>query len=88
MTFPVGLPAIIDIILFPPAKYDFNNSVSFNACASKVATSAVIAGHSSNDLEFFIDRTFRAPTSSFSDKLELIFPFFVVTVGKGASQVD
>ena len=88
MTFPVGLPAIIDIILFPPAKYDFNNSVSWNACASKVATSAVIVGHSSNDLEFFIDRTFRASTSSFSDKLELIFPFFLVKMGEGASKLD
>jgi len=26
------------IILFPPAKYDFNNSVSLNAFASKAAT--------------------------------------------------
>jgi len=28
--------------LFPPAKQDFNNSVQFNAFASKAATSAVI----------------------------------------------
>jgi len=31
-------------ILFPPAKEDFNNSVQFNAFASKAATNAVIAG--------------------------------------------
>jgi len=88
MTFPVGLPA--KIILFPPAKYDFNNSVSLNAFASKAATSPVIVGHSSNDLQFFTDRTFRASTSSFSAKLKLnsALPFFLVTVGEGVSQVD
>jgi len=32
------------IILFPPAKWDFNNSVQFNALASKAATNAVIVG--------------------------------------------
>jgi len=78
------------IILFRPAKYDFNNFVSLNAFASKAATSAVIVGHSSNHLEFFIDRTFGASTSSFSAKLKLnsAFPFFLVTAGKGALQVD
>ena len=50
------------IILFPPAKYDFN-FVSLNAFVSKAATSAVIVGHSSNDLKFFIDLTFRASIS-------------------------
>ena len=39
---------------------DFNNSVSLNTFASKAATRAVFVGHSSNDLEFVIDRTFRA----------------------------
>jgi len=29
------------IILLPPAKYEFNDSVSFNAFASKAATNAV-----------------------------------------------
>ena len=32
------------IILFPPAKEDYNNSVQFNAFASKASTSAEIAG--------------------------------------------
>jgi len=32
------------IILFPPVKYDSNNSVQFNAFASKAATNAVIVG--------------------------------------------
>jgi len=34
------------IILFPPAKRDSNNSVQFNAFASKAATNAVIVGTS------------------------------------------
>jgi len=34
------------IILFPPAKWDSNNSVQFNAFASKAATNAVIRGTS------------------------------------------
>ena len=42
------------MILFPPAKYDFNNSVSLNAFASKAATNAMIMGHSSNDLKFLL----------------------------------
>jgi len=48
------------IILFPTAKYDFNNYVSLNIFASKAATSAEIVGRSSNDLEFFIGPTFKA----------------------------
>jgi len=36
------------IILFPPAKHDFNNSVSLNAFGSKAATTAVIVWHSSS----------------------------------------
>jgi len=44
-------------------------------------------GHSSNDLEFFTGRTFKA---SFSDFRKLIndFHFFLTAVGEGASQVD
>jgi len=44
-------------------------------------------GHSSNDLEFFTDRTFRA---SFSDFRKLInaFHFFLATMGERASQMD
>jgi len=44
-------------------------------------------GHSSYDLEFFTDRTFRA---SFSDFRKLInaFHFFLATMREGASQVD
>ena len=44
-------------------------------------------GHSSNDLEFFTDRTFRASFSDFS-KLINAFHIFLATMGDGASQVD
>jgi len=44
-------------------------------------------GHSSNDLEFFTDRTFRASFSEFR-KLIDAFHFFLATMGEGASQVD
>jgi len=44
-------------------------------------------GHSSNDLEFFTDRTFRATLSDFR-KLIDAFHFFLATMGEGASQVD
>jgi len=37
-------------IHFPPDKHDFNNSVSLTGFESQ-ATSAVIVGHSSNDLQ-------------------------------------
>jgi len=68
------------MILFTPAKYGYNNSVSLNAFASKAASSSLIVGHSSNDLQIFIDRTFRASTSSFSakHKLNSVFQFFFV----------
>jgi len=47
-------------------------------------------GHSSNDLEFFIDHAFRASTLSFSAMLKLYgtFPFFRVTVEEEASQMN
>ena len=31
-------------ILFPPAKWDFNNSLQYNAVASKAATNTVMVG--------------------------------------------
>jgi len=90
MTFPVGLPAKIDDpVPTSQVAYHFNNSVSLNGFALKAATGAAIVGNSSNDLELFIDRFFTTSTSSFSTKLKLncAFPFFLVTVGEGVSQV-
>jgi len=75
------------IIIFPPAKYDFNNSVQFNAFASKAATNAVIVGTPVMILECFTDRTFRASISDFR-KLIDAFHFFLATMGEGSSQVD
>ena len=69
------------IILFPPPKR-FNNSMSLKVFASKAATSAVIVGNSSNNLEFFIDRTFRASYLAFR-KLIKPFSFFVCNNGRG-----
>ena len=78
------------IILFPPSKYDFNNSVSLKAFASQAATSAVILGHCGNDLQFSIDCTFRASVSLPSALRKLInaVPFFPHNSGRGASQGD
>ena len=73
VTFLVDSPVEINNLV-PPATHDFYNSVSLNALASKVATSAVIVGHSSKDLELFIDTTFRASISSFSAWRFSIFP--------------
>ena len=66
------------IILFPPARYDFNNSVPLNAFASKAATNAVIVGHFGKDLEFFIDCAFRESVLPFSALPKLInaLPFY------------
>jgi len=50
----------------------------------------MIVGHSSNDLEFLIHRTFRVSISSFLTLCKLIsdFPFFPRNSGRGASEVD
>jgi len=87
MTFPIGLAAKIDN---PVPASQATIPCHLNAFASKAATSAVIVGHFSIDLKFFIDRTCRASTLSFSVKLKLnsAFPFLLVTVGEGASEVD
>ena len=44
VTFLFGSPVEI-IIVFPAAKHALHDSVSQNAFASKVATSAAIVGH-------------------------------------------
>ena len=44
-------------------------------------------GYSSNDLEFFTDRAFRASFSDFR-KLINVFHFFIAAMGEGASQLD
>jgi len=48
VTFLFGSP-IETVIVSPPTKHALHDSVSLNAVASKIATSAVIVGHSSKD---------------------------------------
>ena len=67
------------MIVFPPAKHTLHASVSLNAFASKVATSAVIAGHSSICWWYFQN------TSIVIFGLAL-FHFSLVTVGDGANK--
>ena len=88
-TFSVDLPAKINNPV-PAIKYDFSNSVSLIAFESKAATSTVIVGHSGNDLEFYIDCTFRASVSLYSAlaKCLTLFHFSPITVGRGASLGD
>jgi len=84
MTFSVGLPAKFDNpVNSSQVRFrQFRISEGFVS----VATSAVTVGHSSNDLEFFIDRTFRASIPSFSALPKLInaFPYFPRNSGRGA----
>jgi len=89
MTFPVGLPAKI-VNPVPASQVRFQQFCVIERHCVEGSKKRSDRGHSSNDLEFFIDRTFRASTSSFLAKLKLngAFPFFLVTVGEGTSQVD
>ena len=56
MAFLVGSPLDINNPV-PAGQAQFPQSRVIERFASKVATSAAIVGHSSNDLQFFIDRT-------------------------------
>jgi len=78
------LPAKIDIPV-PASQVRFQQFHAIERFCAESSENAVIVGHSSNDLEFFIGRTFRASTSSLLAKLKLnsAFPFFLVTVREG-----
>jgi len=54
VAFSVGLPLEIDNPV-PPGQAQFLQFRVIELFASKLATSAVIVGHSSNNLQFFID---------------------------------
>ena len=63
------------IIPFPPAKYNFNNSVSLNAFASKAATNAVSVGTSVMIENFLMTVLSERHFRSFANWLPLsIFP--------------
>jgi len=71
-------------ILFPPATYDFNNSLSLNASTSKAAKIAVVLEHCSRICKLFIDRSFRTSILSFSALHKFIngFSFFPRNSGR------
>jgi len=67
LTFSVGLPVKINYPV--PARQQVRYQplrVIERFCIESSNLSTVIVGNSSNDLEFFIDRTFRVSISSFS----------------------
>ena len=90
MAFPLGLLAKIDNPV-PASQVRFQQfRVVEQSFCVKDSNKRSDRGHSSNDLQLFIGRAFRASTSSFSAKLKLnsAFPFFLVTAGEGTSQGD
>jgi len=89
MIFPVSLPAKIGNLV-PASQVRFQQFRAIEPFCVEGSNKRGDRGDSSNDLEFFIDRIFRASTSSFSAKLKpnSAFPFCLVTVREGASQVD
>ena len=87
VTIAVGLPVVVNNPV-PTSQVGFNNSVQVNKrFGVEGSNERSDRGHSSNDLEFFTDRTTRA---SFSDFRKLInaFHFFLAAMTEGASQVD
>ena len=59
LTFSVGLPAKMNYLVPASQQVRFQPlRVIENFCVESSNLSTVIVGHSSNDLEFFIDHTF------------------------------
>jgi len=87
VTFSVGLPAKVNNPV-PTSQAPFQQFRVIELFCVKVAASAMIVVHSSNVLEIFTERTYRASISSVSALRKLtFFHFFLVTVGEGASQM-
>ena len=86
MAISVGLPVAINNPV-PGSQVRYQQFRAIERFCVEGSNKRSDRGHSSNDLEFFIDRAFRA---SFSDFRKLInaFHIFLSTVGEGASQVD
>jgi len=86
MVIAVGLPVVVNNPV-PASQVGFQQLRAIERFCVEGSNKRSDCGHSSNDLEFFTDCTFRA---SFSDFHKLInaFNFFLATVGEGASQVD
>jgi len=82
----VGLPAAANNPV-PASQVGFQQFRAIQRFCVEGSNKRSDCGHSSNDLEFFTDSTFRA---SFSDFHKLInaYQFFLVTMREAASQVD
>jgi len=89
MTFPAGLPAKINDPV-PSSQVRFQQFRVIERFCVEGSNKHSDRGHSSNDLQFFVERTFRVCTSSFSAKLQLnsVFPFILVTLREDASEMD
>jgi len=81
----VGLPVAVNNSV--PCSQGFQQIRAIERICVEGSNKRSDRGHSTNDLKFFPDRTFRA---SFSDFHKLInaFHFFPRNNGRGASQVN
>jgi len=82
----VGLPVAVNNPV-PASQVGFNNSVQFNAFASKAATQAVIVGTSVMIWNFLLTVLSERHSRIFANSLTLSI-FFLTKMGEGASQVD
>jgi len=84
VSIPVGLPAKIDKPV-PASQIRFKQFRVIERFCFEGSNKLSDRGHTRDDLELFIGRTFRASTSSFSAKLKLktLFHFFFAIVGEG-----
>ena len=82
----VGLPAAVNNPV-PASQVGIQQFLAISCFWMEGSNKRSDRGHSSNDLEFFTDRTFRASFSEFR-KLIDAFHFFLATMSEGASQVD
>jgi len=86
VTISVGLPVAVNNPL-PTSLVGFQQFRATERFCVEGSNKHSDRGHSSNDLEFFTDRTFRASFSTFRKVIDA-FHFFLATIGEGASQVD
>jgi len=82
----VGLPVAVNNLV-PASQVGFQQFHAIERFCVEGNNKRSDRGHSSNDLEFFTDRTFRASFSAFR-KLIDAFYFFLATMRQGGSQVD
>jgi len=78
----VGLPVAVNNPV-PTSQVGFQQFHAFERLCVEGSNKCSDHGHSSNDLEYFTDRTFRASFLAFH-KLIDAFHFFLATMGEGA----